>query len=621
MYLAYRLVWISSLLAFALAQFPSAPSLVPDPSYTGCPPDGPLLPRPTNLGRSKHFQAATNNLTSALDSALKGEIKAGWVVDNVSFSLAVVSPNGDPDAHGKPLWEYHHRAKLNTEGSTEANGDSQYMVGSVSKVFSDLMLLKSGVDIQRPVTDFFPDLGAANSSIKWKDITLEALADHLAGIPPNFVYEFYFLQPLYESLGFPDLNQSDYPSCGVIGLSQTCTKQEILDGLLSMQAVVQVNSKPVYSQLSFLLFTLCLEEATGKNYTQLLRETIIQPLNLTNTGIPPGDSSNAIIPPGDSSWGADTGLNAPGGGLYSTTNDLTIFLNSILSHSILSTPASVRKWLKPTSMTSSPTTLVGKPWEILRTTNLTPPYPHTIDIYGKSGGLLGYMAQISLIDQYGVGIIVLTAGPVDSMNILYRAITGIIAPAIEQETRDQSTKYTGKWTSVKANTTQPNTSPATLLNITLDNGPGLKLSTLTHKNISVLASIQTIFKAAYTSMGFGILSPDLRIYPTELEVPVSRSEADTLLSWAGLPGGPDVSLVRQDWRVNLDIVPMDGGAMSDLPGQRSLDAFCASWQVVDWMRYGGEALDRIVFVVEKKSGVVVGAEVPSLREGMLVKFF
>jgi CubicO group peptidase (beta-lactamase class C family) len=89
------------------------------------------------------------------------------------------------------------------------------------------------------------------------------------------------------------------------------TVTEILDGLLSMQAVVPVNSKPVYSQLSFLLFTLCLEQATGKNYTQLLHETILQPLNLTNTGVPPGNSSNAIIPPGESLWGADTGLNAP----------------------------------------------------------------------------------------------------------------------------------------------------------------------------------------------------------------------------------------------------------------------------------------------------------------------
>ncbi|KAE8152462.1 beta-lactamase/transpeptidase-like protein [Aspergillus avenaceus] len=608
-----------SLTSIASAQLPSAPSLIPDPSYTGCPPDGPLLPRPTNLTQSKYLQAATDNLTAALDSALKGEIKAGWVVDNVSFSVAIVSPNGGQD-HNKPLWEYHHRAKHNTGGAAQATGDSQYMIGSVSKVFSDLVLLKSGVDIQSPVTEFLPELAAPNASIQWKDITLQALADHLAGIPPNFVYEFYFLQPLHESLGFPHLNKPDYPSCGVTGLSPSCTRQEILNGLLTMDPVVPVNSKPVYSQLSFLIFSLCLEQATGKNYTQLLHETIIQPLNLTNTGTPPGDSSLGIIPPGTSSWGIQTDLITPGGGLYSSTNDLTTLLNSILSHRILSTEASVRNWLKPRSTTSSLNTLVGTPWEIQRTTNLTPDHPHTIDIYGKSGGLMGYMAQISVIDQYGIGFVVLTAGPPDSMNILYRAVTGSLLPAIESETQHQSTKYAGTWRS--ANVT---------LTTTLDSGPGLKLTALTsssntntntntttstnstNTNNNILASLQTIFKTAYTSTGFGILAPDLRIYPTELETPVPEPEARALLS----QNKSTVDLVRQDWRINLDIVPLDGAAMSDLPGQQVLKGYCASWQLVDWMRYGGVPLDRVVFVIERVSGRVVGVEVPGLRGGLL----
>jgi len=59
------------------------------------------------------------------------------------------------------------------------------------------------------------------------------------------------------------------------------------------------------------VFALCLEKATGKNYTQLLEETVIQPLNLTNTGVSPGDSDKAVIPPGMSSWGSDMGYNAP----------------------------------------------------------------------------------------------------------------------------------------------------------------------------------------------------------------------------------------------------------------------------------------------------------------------
>jgi actin-related protein 6 len=98
----------------------------------------------------------------------------------------------------------------------------------------------------------------------------------------------------------------------------------------------------------------------------------------------------------------------------------------------------VRKWLKPLSTTSSLNTLVGRPWEILRTTDLLPAkHAHTVDVYAKSGGAMGYMAQIAVIDQYGVGLAVLTAGPVDAMDILYRAVLGTFVPAIDEEARSQ----------------------------------------------------------------------------------------------------------------------------------------------------------------------------------------
>jgi actin-related protein 6 len=145
------------------------------------------LPRPTDLANSKHIQDVAKDLNARLDSALKGEIEAGWIVENVSFSLALVSPYGPSgsDDNVVPFWEYHHRGENNEQGVTEVNGDTQYLIGSVSKVFSDLMLLRSGVDLQAPVTDFLPQLNSSRSKTRLGDITLEMLADHMAGIPPN----------------------------------------------------------------------------------------------------------------------------------------------------------------------------------------------------------------------------------------------------------------------------------------------------------------------------------------------------------------------------------------------------------------------------------------------------
>lgn len=43
------------------------------------------------------------------------------------------------------------------------------------------------------------------------------------------VYEFYVLQSVHESLGFPHVNASQYPDCGVIGLHDSCSRQRMSD--------------------------------------------------------------------------------------------------------------------------------------------------------------------------------------------------------------------------------------------------------------------------------------------------------------------------------------------------------------------------------------------------------
>ena len=159
----------------------------PAPSWTGCPVGGPLLPRPTNLGESKHIRDATAALAKNLDAAVSGEIKAGWDVENSSFSVAFVSPNAANNGKGV-LWDYHHRGERNVNGTKHIDGDSQYLIGSVSKVFSALLLLQSGLNMEDPITKYLPELkgdGSAPTPIQWENVTLDMIPAHLVGIPPN----------------------------------------------------------------------------------------------------------------------------------------------------------------------------------------------------------------------------------------------------------------------------------------------------------------------------------------------------------------------------------------------------------------------------------------------------
>lgn len=88
---------------------------------------------------------------------------------------------------------------------------------------------------------------------------------------------------------------------------------------------------------------------------------------------------------------------------------------------------------------------------------------------------------------------------------------------------------------------------------------------------------------------------------------------------SGSSNSARAELIRQDWHIHMDIIPVDTAKISDLPGQDSLDRFCGSWQAVDWVYYGGKPIEKIVFVVERETREVVGVEVPGLRGDLLVR--
>lgn len=168
----------------SLLHYAALPALVS--ASLPCRLEGPVLPQIplASLSSSSIIQEAAANLSATLDAALEGTINAGWETANASFSLGLVSAHQD-GGPGIPLWEYHHLAEANTRGTDVIGRDSQYLIGSITKAISDYIMLQSGVDIDRPVTDYLLVLGEDGSRIQWRDVTLRMLASHLAGVPVN----------------------------------------------------------------------------------------------------------------------------------------------------------------------------------------------------------------------------------------------------------------------------------------------------------------------------------------------------------------------------------------------------------------------------------------------------
>ena len=137
-------------------------------------------------------------------------------------------------------------------------------------------------------------------------------------------------------------------------------------------------------------------------------------------------------------------------------------------------------------------------------------------------------------------------------------------------------------------------------------GPSLRITNLTLNGKDILFGLNEIWKyslspllAAEMTKTTGIY----RIYPAE----IYRES-----TFRGK------KVVREDWRFEWGLEE-NYEVDTDLPGKGISEGECKSWKLVDWLYYGGQSVDRIVFV-KGEDGQTIGVEVPFLRTGVLERF-
>lgn len=293
----------------------------------------------------------------------------------------------------------------------------------------------------------------------------------------------------------------------------------------------------------------------------------------------------------------------------SSLSDLSVFLHGILDRSLFDSDTAIRQWLKPTSSTGSIHSLVGTPWEIFRVPDLTPDHPHVVDIYAKGGAAYGYQAQMAVIDEYGAGIVLLTAGSTLASPIIYDAILTTLVPALDEIAREQAVDsgYTGMFADssiCSSYSFSATVNDSVSFNVTIvQDEDSLVLQSIERNGKDIIASLKEIWSV--TLGGFVAFKPSKpRIFP------IDTLNEDSVSA----PDGTEKRVIRQDWRVEWDFAQGDD---TDLPGAGLSAANCLTWTVTDWMYYGSEPIDRIVFVLDAESGHVIGLEIPYLRSGVL----
>jgi CubicO group peptidase (beta-lactamase class C family) len=203
------------------------------------------------------------------------------------------------------------------ENQVKATENSKYRIGSISKSFTAVMILKAveekKLTLDQTIDKWFPSIINANK------ITVKYLLSHRSGIH-NFT------------------DERDY----LTWYTQKKTEKEMVEIIEKIGSDFNPDSKAAYSNSNFLLLSYILEKTYVKSYSELLQELIVKPISLKNTyvfgKINPNNSeckSYSFI----ESWkvAPETDFSIPlgAGAIISTSTDLTKFADALFGGKLL----------------------------------------------------------------------------------------------------------------------------------------------------------------------------------------------------------------------------------------------------------------------------------------------
>lgn len=275
----------------------------------------------------------------------------------------------------------------------EPNGKSLLRLGSISKTFAGDLLAGMAAEGKLRLTDSLRmyAAGAPVPQFGRREITLLDLATHSAGLP--------------REIG--DVPPNRLPFTGP-------THAERWAWLSKYQLAWQPGAVAAYSNVGFDLLADAVSAASGKPYADLLREKITGPLGMKDTGLNPTKDQCERLMLGSGIGGpgpcVDTEATAGSGGIYSTGNDMALWLKYNLAPDALAWPAPTLAhavYRQRQALTTAigfdeaaPMAGIGLAWV---TTAANGHLPMLVE---KSGGGGGFMTYVAFAPGRGVGVFV-----------------------------------------------------------------------------------------------------------------------------------------------------------------------------------------------------------------------
>ncbi|MGH6921430.1 MAG: D-alanyl-D-alanine-carboxypeptidase/endopeptidase AmpH [Geminicoccaceae bacterium] len=284
------------------------------------------------------------------------------------------------------------------DSGKQPDGKSLLRLGSGSKVFAGELLgglaAEGVVSLTDPLQRFAPE-GIEVPNFDGRAITLLDLATHAAALPRDVPLD---PPPNSPPFGWP-------------------TTADRFAWLTDFTLPWAPGSVAAYSNVGIDLLSDALATATGKSYAELLRERITGPLGMSDTVVEPSEEQCARFMTGYGIPGADAApcvstANIGGsGGLYSTADDMVLWLRHNLSRRdpavwptlALSHTAYLERGTLDAAIgfdEAGTMDAIALAWLVEESAD------HRPMILQKSGALAGFMTYTVFAPSHGVGVFV-----------------------------------------------------------------------------------------------------------------------------------------------------------------------------------------------------------------------
>ncbi|KAF2715980.1 beta-lactamase/transpeptidase-like protein [Polychaeton citri CBS 116435] len=402
--------------------------LIAPPSSAICYEPSPAFPVPQWEHNSPALLASLDTIEKALTPVLNLD-----EYDSASVSIELTTSS-------RTIWSRHHSPRVFDEqrpGTKHVDSESVYRVASITKVFTTLGILfqhqARNLSLDDSIDKYVPEL---DGEMAWHDITLRALASQLSGIPREFAQSDIldeFLDPT--KLGLPPSSKQGLPKCNGYSInSRSCEKSDLINRLNTLQPVFAPGWKSSYNNNAFSLLGLAIEAVTGQAFAEYMANVVFEPLGMSSSSFKPPQSDRHVVLPANQSFyfDVDDGVEAPNGGMYSTSADMSRFLRFAMTH--YNRLAIGINWFLPVSWAEgSLGSFYGMPWEIFRTDRILNSTNRPVTLVTKTGNLPGYSSKIYILQEYGLGLTILVSGKRKLVDLLEDIVLVNIARAAEQE--------------------------------------------------------------------------------------------------------------------------------------------------------------------------------------------